>query len=230
MRWDEVLVILGMEAGTFLFGEILLGIVVYVTGEKGSVFPIGTMLALLVPAFVMVFVGMSSLPLYFSTAVSMGAVRRHVVPALLGSSLLIELAAAWEAYLFYYLERWIFGLLYAGKEIELDLQFVFRWKYILPVCLAVVAVNALMGALFLKYGKTAFTIFWVLWMAIGICTPRLGHMLESAQDNAFVRVCRRIADLIGGFSERGILTTVVLVSAGLIFASWMLLRKQQVNI
>lgn len=229
MRWDELLMVLVMEAGFFLFGEIILGIVVYGVGERESIFPMGTLLALFVPLFVMVFIGMSSLPLYFNIALSMGAVRRHMVPAMLSISLLIDIAAVWTAYLFYHLEQWIFGMLYAGIESELDLQFVFRWKYILPVCLAVVGANALMGALFLKFGKVTFTIFWILWMVVFIGGPRLGHLLESAYDNAFLRVCRKVVELIGGFSERGILAAVVLVSAVLIMVSWMLLRKQQVD-
>lgn len=230
MRWDEFLMILVLEAGFFLFGEVILGIVIYGLGEKESVFPLGTLLALFVPIFVMVFIGMSSLPLYFNTAVGMGAVRRHMVPAMLGISLLIDITAAWTAYLFYYLEQWIFGMFYAGIEVEMDLQFVFRWKYILPACLAVVGINALTGALFLKFGKAAFTVFWILWMVVFIGGPRLGHLLASAHDNVFLRICRKIVELIGGFSERGILTAVAVVSAALIAASWMLLRKQQVDV
>lgn len=230
VRWDELLMILVMEAGFFLFGEILLGIVVYGLGEKESIFPMGTLLALFVPVFVMIFIGMSSLPLYFNTAVGMGAVRRHVVPAMYCISLLTNVVAAWTAYLFYYLEQWIFGVLYAGIEIEMDIQFVFQWKYILPVCLAVLGVNALMGALFLKYGKIAFTVFWILWMVVFIGGPRLGHFLESTHDNAFLRMCRKIVELIRGFSERGILTIVAVVSAVLMLVSWMLLRKQQVDV
>ena len=230
MRWDEMLLILGLQAGFFLFGEILLGIVVYGVEEKESIIQAGTMLALFVPVFVMVFTGMSSMPLCFNLAVGMGAVRRHVVPAMIGMSLLINMMVVWIAYLFYNLEQWIFGMFYAGIEIEFDLQFVFHWKYILPVCLAVTAVNILMGAMFLKYGKIAFTIFWIVWMAAFIGGPRLGHLLESAQDNAFLRICRKIVELISGFSERGILSAVALVSAGLIFVSWMLLRRQEVNI
>lgn len=230
LRWDELLTILLMEAGFFLLGEILLGIVVYGLGEKESIFPIGTLLALFVPVFVMLFVGMSSLPLYFNTAVGMGAVRRHVVPAMFSISLLTNVAAVWTAYLFYHLEQWIFGMLYAGIEVEMDLRFVFRWKYILPVCLAVVGVNALMGTLFLKFGKAAFTVFWIVWMVVFIGGPRLGHLLESAYDNAFLRMCRKAVALIGGFSEKGILAAVVLVSAVLLMVSWMLLRKQQVDV
>ena len=97
MRWDELLMVLVMEAGFFLFGEIILGIVVYGVGERESIFPMGTLLALFVPLFVMVFIGMSSLPLYFNIALGMGAVRRHMVPAMLSISLLIDIAAVWTA-------------------------------------------------------------------------------------------------------------------------------------
>lgn len=229
MRWDEMLLVLGLEAGFFLLGEIMLGIIVHGLGEKESVVPLGTIMALLVPVVLMLFVGMSSLPLYFNMAVGMGSVRRHVVPAMLGMSMLINIVAAWMAYVFYYLEKWIFHVVYSGIVNEIDLQFVFRWKYILPACLAVVAVNAIMGALFLKYGKIAFTIFWILWMVGFIGGPRAWKYLQGAQDHVVYQVLKKIGDLFFGFSERGILTAVAVASAAVIFTAWMLLRKQQVD-
>lgn len=229
LRWDEMLLVLVMEAGMFLLGEILLGFVVYGLGEKESVFPLGTLMALLVPAFVMMFLGMSSLPFHFNISVSMGTPRRYVVPAMLVTSLFIDVAAAWATYLFYSLEKGIFQIAYAGIEVETDLGFVFQWKYILPVCLLVVALNALTGAMFLKFGKKVFTIFWILWMVVFIGGPRMMHLLDDhTKKNAFLSVCRKIVDLLD-FSERGILTAAVCLAVVLAAAAWMVLRRQQVE-
>lgn len=230
MRWDEMLLIFGLEVGFFLFGEMMLGIMVYGVGEKESIFPLGSMMAVFVPVFIMVFVGMSTLPLHFNIAVGMGAVRRRVVPAMLAMSMIINVMAVWIGDLFFHLEQWIFRVAYAGIKIEFDLSVIFQWKYIFPACLAVVALNALIGALFLKYGKVAFTIFWVLWMAVFIGGPRIAHLLDSTQSNAFLDMCRKVVNIFQGFTENGILSAVMIVSIGLLFVAWMMLRKQQVDI
>lgn len=230
MRWEEIMIYAILEIGFFLFGEVLLWIVVYLVGEKQSIIQAGTAMAVFVPMFVMNFAGMNSLPLHFNTAVSLGATRRRTVPAILGATLVIDLAAVWSAALFYHLEKWIFRIAYAGFPVEDDLGFLFQWKYIFPVCLAIVALNGLFGALFLRVGKAAFTVFWILWIVVFIGIPRLGHWIQSGQDNAFLRVCRKAVDMVFGFSEMGILAGVVAVSAVVIFVSWMLLRRQQVEI
>lgn len=227
MRWEEMAVYLIIEAGLFLFGEVVLWIMVYVAGEKESIFPLGTVITLFIFGYLMFFLGMSSVPMHFNTAVSMGATRRRIVPAILCTSLVMYLAMAWFSFLLYHMEKWIFRIAYAGIPVEDDFGFLFRWKYILPACLVMIAVNVFMGALFLKVGKSAFVVFWLFWMLVFVGGPRLWHLMQSEQDNAFLRLCRGIAELFMGFSEMGILAAVAAASAGLIFVSWMMLRRQQ---
>lgn len=228
LRWDEIVLVPGLELGAFLLGELMMVIAVYGMGEKDSIFPLGTVMAIVVPGMLMVFLGMSSLPLYFNILVSMGMSRRRLLPALFGFAFLQNILGVGIAYLFCLLEKWIMQIAYAGIQIEVDLQFLFQWKYIVPVCMAVVALNAVMGALFLKYGNKVYTIFWVLWMMVCIGGQRMGHMLESGQDHAFSRICRRVVDLFYGFSEGGILMAAVLISAGLMAVAYRMLCKQQV--
>lgn len=74
-RWDEITLMLVVEAGFFLFGELMLAAAVYgIGGIERTVIPIGTMLAACVPVILMVFFGMSSLAMNFNLAVSMGSV------------------------------------------------------------------------------------------------------------------------------------------------------------
>lgn len=227
--WDVVLFDLGMVAAFFLVGEIIVGVSVYVFGEVESVFLGGTLLALIMVPFVQILVGTSMMALHFNIAVSMGTTRRRVVPAFMVFVFLGELLAVGVAYLLYHLEKWIFSIAYTGMDVELDFGFVFRWNYILLACFAIVALNMLMGALFLKYGKKALTVFWIIWMVACIGMPRLAHMLKSTQDNAFLRVCRKVLDVLYGFTENGILTGVFLCSAVFILLAWLMLRKQQVE-
>lgn len=229
LRWDEIVMILVLEAGLFLFGELILVFAVRGMGETDSVFPLGTLMALMVPVFIMVFLGMGSLPLYFNTVIGMGMTRRRLVPLMFAFSFLQNMAGIWIAYLFYYLETWIFRTAYAGIRNELDLQFVFQWKYIVPICMVIVALNVMMGAMWLKYGKKALTIFWILWMAVFIGGPRIGRMLAHGKGGVFFDMCRKIVDLFSHCSEAGIIMMVIAVSVGLMVVACGILCKQQVE-
>lgn len=228
-RWDEITLMLVVEAGFFLFGELMLAAAVYgIGGKERTVIPIGTMLAVCVPVILMVFFGMSSLAMNFNLAVSMGSVRSRYVMAMLGVSYLQAVALLWIADLFYALEQWIFRVAYAGMKNELEMGVFFQWKYILPVSLAVVAIAALIGALFLRFGKGVFVIFWIFWMAAVIGGPQLAKILASKKDNAFLRLLRGMARGFRGFPQAGLLVIITAISVAMLAAAWMVLRRQQV--
>ncbi len=228
MQRDEIIVYLMLETGFFLFGEILLWVIVYVAGEKESILPLGTLVALCMSGFILAFGSGASIPTCFNTAVGMGAARKRSVPVIFGAYLVMDLIVAWAACLFYHLERWIFRLAYAGMPLEQDFGYIFRWKYLLPACLAMVAWNALVGAIFLKIGKVVFVFVYILWMVVCIGVPRLEALIQSTQDNVFLRLCRATVDWVAGCSQAGILAAVVTASAVCMFFAWMLLRRQQV--
>lgn len=229
MRWEELVLILGMESIFFLFGEILLGIVVYGLGEKESIVPAGTILAVTIPVFLMVVMGIGSLPLCFNLSVAMGATRKRTLPASFIVSLFQNGLAVFLLYVFFWLERWIMRVAYAGIRVELDMRYLFQWKYMVPACFALSAFHALMGALVLKYGTKVFTIFWVLWMAVFIGGPRIGRMMEQGRNFPFLQVCRKAVSIVSHLSETGILLIVTGGSILLVWVSWMLLRRQQVD-
>ena len=159
----------------------------------------------------------------------MGTTRRRLLPALFAFSILENLLCAWIVNLFCLLENWIFRTAYAGIESELDLSFVFQWKYIFTICMAVVALNTLMGALCLKYGKKVFTLFWFLFMAVFIGGTSISKMLEQGSDHGFIRMCRKALELFCGFSESGIIIFVIFISVGLMAAAYRILCRQQVE-
>lgn len=229
LRWDEFAFMLALEAGLFLFGELMMAFSVYGLKDHSSVFPLGTLLALMIPAMLMIFFGMSSLPIYFNLVISMGTTRRRLLPALFAFSILENLLCAWIVNLFCLLENWIFRTAYAGIESELDLSFVFQWKYIFTICMVVVALNTLMGALCLKYGKKVFTLFWFLFMAVFIGGTRISKLLEHGSDHLFIRICRKALELFCGFSESGIIIFVIFISMGLMAAAYRILCRQQVE-
>lgn len=231
MRWDEMLVILCMEAGFFLFGQIILAVVINVVREKSCV-QLGTLLSLFVPFFVMLFLGIGVLPMHFSIAVCLGAVRKRFVPAFFIVSFLENAVAAGVSYLLFHLENLLFRIIYPGFEIESDMQVIFQLKYLLPACLGAVALNSFFGALFLKMGKLALTVFWVIWIAVCVGGPRLVHFVEivKSKDTAMGAAFRRFFEFVQGFTESSILAGAVLVSAVLLGISWGMLRRQPAEI
>ncbi len=46
LRWDEIVLVPGLELGVFLLGELMMVIAVYGMGEKDSIFPLGTVMAI----------------------------------------------------------------------------------------------------------------------------------------------------------------------------------------
>lgn len=215
MRWDEVLLVLGIEAGAFLFGEILIVIAVNIVGAD-TVFEMGTLLALMVPLFLMLFLGVTVLIVCFNTGISMGDTRKRLVPMTFAMSYLEYLMMVGIAYLLHHLELWILRVFYPEMENEMNMAVIFHWKYILPVCLVLVAVQAIFGTLVLKYGKSAFWVLWAIYMVVVIGLPRAVNHGPAAK--LFTKV-----------TEAGVLAGMTAVSAVLIMVSCFMLRKQQVQ-
>ncbi len=229
LRWNDLALILLLQTGLFLFGEIVLAVMVHGMNDRESIFPFGTLLALLVPFILMLFLGMYSLPVCFNMAIGMGTTRRRMLPAFIGISLLQYFLGAGMVYLCCLLEKWIFRIAYAGIENELDMQTVFQWKYIVPACIALAAWNTWMGAVYMKYEKKAFLFFWVLWMTIFIGGFRINRMLEKQYDHPFLRIYVKVAEWFREFPESAVLPAIVLISAVLIAVSYRILCRQQVQ-
>lgn len=214
MRWDEVLLILGAEAGSFLFGEILIAIAVNIANSE-TVLEMGTLLSLAIPLFLMLFMGVGVLAVCFNTGISMGDTRKRLISMTFAMSFLEYLMMAGIAYLLHHLELWILRVFYAGMENEVNLEAIFRFKYILPVCLVMVAVQAFFGTLVLKFGKSAFWIIWIIYMVAVVGLPRFAN---GAAAKMTVRM-----------TESGVLAGMAAGSAVFIIVSYFLLRKQQVQ-
>ncbi len=220
MRWDELLMMLGIELGMFLFGEILFTVVTHIFGEEGSVFEVGTMMALFAPLSILFFSGCSFLFVYFNIGISMGEVRRRFVPMILAMTYLECLLVTAGAYLLHLLEQWKFRTFYKGIENELDLGVIFQWKYILIICLAITALQAFFGMLFLKFGKSAFWVLWAVYITVLIVVPRI-------KDTAFILGNKVLINLFS--SEKILLAGAAGISIILLAVSYFFLRKQQVT-
>ena len=221
-RRGELFLILGVEAGFFILGEILFAVIMHTEGSENTVFQIGTLAAVIAAAFVIGTMGISVLPLHFNLAVSMRT-------AFLLVSCLENLTAAGAAYLLSLLETRIMQTVYSGMSREFVSEYIFQWKYILAACLGLVALNMFMGMLFMKYGQIAWAGFWVLWVISTVGAPKIYKLMKQVQGTVLGDIFRSVSDFTGGFTENGILAAAVIVSLSLLAVSWIVLRRQEVK-
>lgn len=230
MRWDELLVIFGVEAGLFVFGEVLVALIIYLDGADGTVFEIGVLCALAGPVLIMMFLGTNVMALCFNMGISMGSARRRLVPMISVMSYLECLAAAGIAYLLHHLELLIFRVFYPGLRNEMDMGFIFQWKYILAASLVIVAFQTLFGTLYLKFGQKALWIMWCIYMAIVIGGPRLIHWISHTRQTAFTQTGQAAWNFLSGITVNGVLIGLAGISVLVISISYFMLRKQQVTV
>lgn len=228
-RRGELFLILGVEAGFFILGEILFAVIMHTEGSENTVFQIGTLAAVIAAAFVIGTMRISVLPLHFNLAVSMRTARKRFMPAFLLVSCLENLTAAGAAYLLSLLETRIMQTVYSGMSREFVSEYIFQWKYILAACLGLVALNMFMGMLFMKYGQIAWAGFWVLWVISTVGAPKIYKLMKQVQGTVLGDIFRSVSDFTGGFTENGILAAAVIVSLSLLAVSWIVLRRQEVK-
>ena len=65
-----------------------------------------------------------------------------------------------------------------------------------------------------------------LLIALGAVSPRIKKLLDSGQDHVFARLFKSCRE----FSEGGIAAVVIVLSAAMLLAAWILLRRQKVEI
>lgn len=228
MRWDEILAVFGLQVFAFLFGEVIIAAVVHFSGED-TIFELGTMMTLMGVMILMVIFGMTVTEICFNIGIGMGGVRKRLVPAIYLVTFLETFLAYFVAYFFHQLELWIFRTFYSGMNNEIDFGFLFQWNYILAICLAMTAVRAFLGMLFVRYGKVAFWIFWMLWIVVCVGIPRGKEVWKRCQDTVVVRGIDSFLDAIGKITENTILWGITGISVFLLFLSYFLLRRQQVR-
>lgn len=228
MRWDEILTLFVLQMIVFLFGQLVAAAAVYIF--KGSLIEIGTLLSLTGAAIVLFCCGIGATGTYFNVGISMCAVRKRLVPAMYLVTFAEAFLAACTGYFFYRLELWIFDTFYPGVKCEMDFGFLFQWKYILAASLALTAGYSLIGALFVRFGKVASWIFWMAWVVGCAGLPRSGQILERHRDTAVAQALFAVGGAFGKITESALLWGIAGASALMLIVSYLMLRRQQVQL
>ena len=163
-----LLIVLG-----FLFGEILLFLIMFLEDDPGSWFCMGTVIALvMLLVTTMLFYGVGYTGA-FSLALSMNCTRRRF---LLDYSLKI-LAHLVLGYLLvlglYLLELLIGHAAFPDYPLEAELSFLTDWRVVLAGIAGMLLSALFVGAMFGRFGRKAGLIVYLVWMFCCFVVPKI---------------------------------------------------------
>ena len=223
-RKTELLQYLGIMAGAFVVGFIILLIVMGQTEENESAATAGTMMAVVLIVFIHFFATIISFVGQFNLAVSMGATRKNFVAnyALFNMSeiLLLEIGLV----ILGNLEKFIASRLFPNVVMEIDMTKFFDWKYLLAAIVVLTVSEIFLGAVILRFGMKFFWVLWAIWMLAALLPLNISKNEKLSGELA------KIGFMIGGkITPAGIVTAVSLVCLILIAITWKILKRQRVT-
>ena len=222
-RKTELLQYLGIMAGAFVLGFIILLIVMGQIKENESA-TAGTMIAAVIIIFVHFFATSISFVGEFNLAVSMGATRKNFVAnyALFNMAeiLLLELVLL----IFGNLEKFIVNRLFPNIVMEIDMTKFFDWKYLLMIIVIFTVAEIFIGAVILRFGMKFLWVLWAVWMLAALLPINISKNEKLSAELA------KIGLMIGGkITPAGIVAAVSLVCLILIVITWKILKRQRVT-
>lgn len=220
-------VIAGIMLGVWVFGAAALAIAMHFIKEK-VYFPLGTSCALVAIGVMMLFFVFGEVVVYFNVELSMSSTRKeffvsHLVVCLFATAEIFVLTAVLCT-----VEETLNRVQCAdGKTIQL-LPYLFRIG--IPIVALLVIVAGLVGALFLCFGRPVLAAAWIAWMFLCIGVPRIHDAAEETPDSLWGRIGNAVGRLIGGIPGYLQWILFAVVCAAGIAGTWVILRKQQVNV
>lgn len=219
-----------LTVGAYLFGMILFDLVAASDDGITTVVYVGSLMALII-IIVFVFLALGiHLVAMFNYAVGMGRARKSFLPAYTAAAFFLFLVLGLELKLLHFLEGQKIRLMYPLLNWEDPAGAVIRWKYLIGFALAGTAFGMFFGAMIIRFGRAAFVVWWLLVVACCIGGPRL---LEACLSNPDHVLAKTVIDVLGALARLGAaLAPVLLIIVALILfgISFLILRKQQVNL
>lgn len=163
-----LLIVLG-----FLFGEILLFLIMFLEDDPGSWFCMGTVIALvmlLVTTVLFYGVGYTGA---FSLALSMNCTRRRFLLDYSGK-ILAHLVLGYLLVLgLYRLELLIGNAAFPDHPLEEELGFLTDWRVVLAGIAGMLLSALFVGAMFGRFGRKAGLIVYLVWMFCCFVVPKI---------------------------------------------------------
>ena len=218
-----LLIVLG-----FLFGEILLFLIMFLDDDPGSWFCMGTVIALvmlLVTTVLFYGVGYTGA---FSLALSMNCTRRRF---LLDYSLKI-LAHLVLGYLLvlglYLLELLIGHAAFPDYPLEQELSFLTDWRVVLAGIAGMLLSALFVGAMFGRFGRKAGLIVYLVWMFCCFVVPKI-FTAEPGGEGVFDQAALLTQSALLRMPMAGWLTLGAIAAVSMLATVVVMARKQMVR-
>lgn len=223
VRKAELLQFLGIVAGGYLVGLIIVFIVMNATKEN-SYATVGTMLAVIVFALMHLWGISFSFIGDFNMAVSMGVTRKSFVAGYALFNLLEIAVLEVEIILFGMFEKFMLKTAFPQASMEIDLTTFFTWKYLLGAMVVFTVLEMFFGAVILRYGMKVLWILWAVWMIICLVPMNIAKNEKLSGELA------KLGLFLGGkFTPQGIVALVIALTIVIAVITWNILRKQRVT-
>ena len=222
------LMMLAFQLGLFLMGVVMvLGINAFLNDDQDYA-AIGGMMALMATLFGGLVRGSGGMNRY-RMAVSMGQTRRSYMladPVVTVLNTVIGIAFAWLLNKF---EIWLYGILYPGWELDLDVFGIMQWWYYPIFILAICILDFCFGALQIRFGNKGFA---AVWFPLCFLPMLVNSSVEAAKEGGsslLAQIGRGVAFLIGLLSPSAWLAALVAFLLGLIVLSVLCYRKAEIR-
>ena len=218
-----LLIVLG-----FLFGEILLFLIMFLEDDPGTWFCMGTVIALvmlLVTTVLFYGVGYTGA---FSLALSMNCTRRRF---LLDYSLKI-LAHLVLGYLLvlglYLLELLIGHAAFPDYPLEQELGFLTDWRVVLAGIAGMLLSALFVGAMFGRFGRKAGLIVYLVWMFCCFVVPKI-FTAEPGGEGVFDQAALLTQSALLRMPMAGWITLGAIAAVSMLATVVVMARKQMVR-
>ena len=223
VRKAELLQFFGIVAGGYLVGLIIVFIVMNATKEN-SYATVGTMLAVIVFAFMHLFGISFSFMGDFNMAISLGATRKSFVSGYVLFNLLEIAVLEVEIVVFGVVEKLLLENAFPQAVMEIDLTNFFTWNYLSGVLVVFTAVEMFFGAVILRYGVKAFWVLWAIWMIVCLAPMNIEKNEKLSGELA------KLGLFLGGkLTPQGMVVLVIVLTIVVAAITWNILRKQRVT-
>lgn len=218
-----LLIVLG-----FLFGEIMLFLIMFLEDDPGTWFCMGTVIALvmlLVTTVLFYGVGYTGA---FSLALSMNCTRRRFLLDYSGK-ILAHLVLGYLLVLgFYRLELLVGNAAFPDYPLEAELGFLTDWRVVLAGIAGMLLSALFVGAMFGRFGRKAGLIVYLVWMFCCFVVPKI-FTAEPGGEGVFDQAALLTQSALLRMPMAGWLTLGAIAAVSMLATVVVMARKQMVR-
>ena len=218
-----LLIVLG-----FLFGEILLFLIMFLDDDPGTWFCMGTVIALvmlLVTTVLFYGVGYTGA---FSLALSMNCTRRRFLLDYSGK-ILAHLVLGYLLVLgLYRLELLVGNAAFPDYPLEAELGFLTDWRVVLAGIAGMLLSALFVGAMFGRFGRKAGLIVYLVWMFCCFVVPKI-FTAEPGGEGVFDQAALLTQSALLRMPMAGWLTLGAIAAVSMLATVVVMARKQMVR-